>query len=57
MMMMMMLKLMLIIVMMMMLMTTIITVRSLQESGKSRADLWAFAAITAVDFGIVVNNR
>ena len=29
---------------------------SLQESGKSRADLWAFAAITAVEYGIETNN-
>ena len=29
---------------------------SLKESGKSRADLWAFAAITAVEYGIETNN-
>merc|ERR1719348_529677 len=29
---------------------------SLQESGKSRADLWALAAMTAVEFGISTNN-
>ena len=27
------------------------------ESGKSRADLWAFAAIAAVEFGAETNNR
>ena len=26
------------------------------ESGKSRADLWAFAAIVAVEFGVETNN-
>ena len=30
---------------------------SLYESGKSRADLWAFAAIAAVEFGAETNNR
>ena len=30
---------------------------SLRESGKSRADLWAFAAICAVEFGMELNNR
>jgi len=29
---------------------------SLQQSGKSRADLWALAAMTAVEFGIATNN-
>ena len=29
---------------------------SLKDSGKSRADLWAFAAITAVEYGIETNN-
>ena len=29
---------------------------SLKESGKSRADLWAFAAITAIEYGIESNN-
>ena len=29
---------------------------SLMESGKSRADLWALAAIVAVEFGIETNN-
>ena len=29
---------------------------SLYESGKSRADLWDFAAIAAVEFGIESNN-
>ena len=29
---------------------------SLYESGKSRADLWAFAAIVAVEFGVETNN-
>merc|ERR1711892_908221 len=29
---------------------------SLQESGKSRADLWALAAMTAVEFGIATTN-
>ena len=29
---------------------------SLKNSGKSRADLWAFAAITAVEYGIETNN-
>lgn len=29
---------------------------SLQESGKSRADLWALAAMTAVEFGIETTN-
>ena len=29
---------------------------SLKSSGKSRADLWALAAITAVEFGIETNN-
>ena len=27
------------------------------EAGKSRADLWAFAAIAAVEFGAETNNR
>ena len=30
---------------------------SLQASGKSRADLWAFAAMVAVKFGIDNNNK
>ena len=29
---------------------------SLRDSGKSRADLWAFAAIVAVEYGIETNN-
>ena len=29
---------------------------SMYESGKSRADLWAFAAIVAVEFGVETNN-
>ena len=29
---------------------------SLKSSGKSRADLWALASITAVEFGIQTNN-
>ena len=29
---------------------------SLKESGKSRADLWAFATMVAVDFAIETNN-
>ena len=29
---------------------------SLKASGKSRADLWALAAIAAVEFGIETNN-
>lgn len=29
---------------------------SLKESGKSRADLWAFAAIAAVEYGMEMNN-
>ena len=28
----------------------------LRESGKSRADLWAYAAILAVEFGIDTTN-
>jgi len=32
------------------------TGRSLKETGKSRADLWAFATIAAIDFTINVNN-
>eukprot|EP00927_Polykrikos_kofoidii_P054108 TRINITY_DN48586_c0_g1_i1.p1 TRINITY_DN48586_c0_g1~~TRINITY_DN48586_c0_g1_i1.p1 ORF type:complete len:598 (-),score=48.31 TRINITY_DN48586_c0_g1_i1:245-2038(-) len=30
---------------------------SLRNRGKSRADLWAFAALTAVEFGIFSNNE
>merc|ERR1711884_478957 len=30
--------------------------QSLQDSGKSRADLWAFAAIAAVEYGMEMNN-
>jgi len=30
--------------------------QSLKSSGKSRADLWAFAAIVAVEYGIETNN-
>ncbi len=30
---------------------------SLKASGKSRADLWAFAAIAAVEHGIETNNE
>ena len=30
---------------------------SLKESGKSRADLWALAAISGVEFGIENNNE
>eukprot|EP00931_Biecheleriopsis_adriatica_P087183 TRINITY_DN6168_c0_g1_i1.p1 TRINITY_DN6168_c0_g1~~TRINITY_DN6168_c0_g1_i1.p1 ORF type:complete len:703 (+),score=83.65 TRINITY_DN6168_c0_g1_i1:56-2110(+) len=30
---------------------------SLRSSGKSRADLWAFAAIVAVEYTVMVNNR
>ena len=29
---------------------------SLRESGKSRADLWALAAIVSVEYGIETNN-
>ena len=29
---------------------------SLRDSGKSRADLWAFAAIVATEYGIETNN-
>ena len=29
---------------------------SLKDSGKSRADLWAFASIAAVEYGIISNN-
>ena len=29
---------------------------SLFDSGKSRADLWAFATIVAVEFGVETNN-
>jgi len=29
---------------------------SLRDSGKSRADLWAFAAICGVEYGITINN-
>ena len=29
---------------------------SLHDSGKSRADLWALAAMTAVEFGFATNN-
>jgi hypothetical protein len=36
--------------------TTLSSGQSLKEGGKSRADLWAFAAIKSVDFGIKVNN-
>lgn len=32
------------------------TGRSLKDTGKSRADLWAFAGIVAIDFTIQVNN-
>lgn len=31
--------------------------RSLQESGKSRADLWAFATLVAVEFSMELNNN
>merc|ERR1719510_558069 len=31
--------------------------QSLKDSGKSRADLWAFAATIALEFGIDNNNR
>mmetsp|Transcript_72286 Transcript_72286/g.156956 ORF Transcript_72286/g.156956 Transcript_72286/m.156956 type:complete len:575 (+) Transcript_72286:62-1786(+) len=31
--------------------------QSLQESGKSRADLWALAALTATHFSLVENNK
>jgi len=30
---------------------------SLQQSGKSRADLWAFAALVAVEYSITLNNH
>ena len=30
---------------------------SLKDSGKSRADLWAFASIVAVEYGIETNNK
>jgi len=30
--------------------------QSLRDSGKSRADLWAFSAITSVEFGVEDNN-
>ena len=30
---------------------------SLKSSGKSRADLWAFATIVAVEYGVEMNNR
>ena len=30
--------------------------KSLRESGKSRADLWALAGIVAVEYGIETNN-
>ena len=30
--------------------------QSLKDSGKSRADLWAFAGIVAVEFGMEMNN-
>ena len=29
---------------------------SLQESGKSRADLWSLAGLVAVEYGIETNN-
>ena len=29
---------------------------SLKDSGKSRADLWAYAAILAVEYGVETNN-
>ena len=30
---------------------------SLQDSGKSRADLWVFATIVAVEYSVDTNNR
>ena len=30
---------------------------SLRDSGKSRADLWSLAAVTAVELGVETNNR
>ena len=30
---------------------------SLKDSGKSRADLWAFASIVAVEYGVETNNK
>ena len=29
---------------------------SLRDSGKSRADLWAYATILAVEYGVLTNN-
>ena len=29
----------------------------LKQSGKSRADLWAYAAIVAVEYGVEMNNK
>ena len=31
--------------------------QSMAESGKSRADLWAFAALVAIQTGVELNNR
>ena len=30
---------------------------SLRDSGKSRADLWAYATVLAVEYGVETNNR
>mmetsp|Transcript_103571 Transcript_103571/g.194981 ORF Transcript_103571/g.194981 Transcript_103571/m.194981 type:complete len:737 (+) Transcript_103571:92-2302(+) len=35
---------------------TAVLPKSLRDSGKSRADLWALAAIVAVEYGIEINN-